>query len=120
MDGNEQVGQVLAADATLAGLTGGRIWNTSRKEDETIPSLVFNRVTSEYIDHSKGSGGTVFIRYQLDSYAATLTEAVNIGVAAVAALVREMQASQGSRQDFFDFQENVWRTSTDALVGLQE
>ena len=118
MEGNAQVYAVLSADPALTALVDDRIWNTNRSEGEDIPACVFRRVTTEYADHSLGSGALAGIRYQIDGYAVELNQAYDVAQAAYLALKNAYFATKLSRNETYNQRTKVYRSIIDVSVWL--
>lgn len=118
MDANEQVYNVLSADVALNVLVQGRIWNINRSEHEGIPSLVFRRVSTEYVNDAQSEDNLAGIRYQLDGYAQELSDAALVCRTAVNALRAAFQATKLSRRDLYNERTNVFRVIEDCSVWL--
>lgn len=114
-DMNEAVYSALNADATLQTLVGERIWNTNRSQEEGVPALVFTRISTQYTTSAGGTDGLAGVRYQLDSYAATMAAASQVIMAAVAALSGLATISVG-RTDFYERDVRLFRSTLDVSV----
>jgi uncharacterized protein DUF3168 len=62
---------LLATDATVNGLCGGRIYPVQLKQGVRDPSIVYHRITGLFDYQMSGSSGLVQNLFQIDSIAVT-------------------------------------------------
>ena len=115
-DLNEAVYSALSGDGALGALVGARIWNTQRSEADTLPSLVFQRVSTFPVNSSDGVDGLAGVRYQLDAYASTLASASSVIYAARDAILGTLTGVVLSRQDLSEDESRAFRIIMDVSV----
>lgn len=115
-DLNEAVYSALSGDGTLTGLVGTRIWNTQRPEADTLPALVFQRVSTIPVNSASGVDGLAGARYQLDAYATTLAAASSVIYAARDAILGTTTGLVLSRQDIWEEETRAFRIIMDVSV----
>ena len=115
-DLNEAVYTALSGDGTLTGLVGSRIWNTMRAEEDALPALVFQRISTVPVNSASGVDGLAGVRYQLDAYAVTLAAASSIIYAARDAILGTLSGVVLARQDLYEDQSRAFRIIMDVSV----
>ncbi|HUX02738.1 MAG TPA: DUF3168 domain-containing protein [Phycisphaerae bacterium] len=82
---------LLAADSTVAGIVGTRIYPALAPQNVTYPCIVYQRVGADRAHHTTGASGMSEVIVQVTSMAATY-----LAVKALAAAVRTaMDAQRG-------------------------
>lgn len=66
----------LIADASIAALVSGRVFPEKMPENNRLTSIVYNRISSVDRYTMTGPSGLVSPRYQIDSWAVTLAQAL--------------------------------------------
>ncbi len=61
----------IITSTACAALLGDRIEPSRSSEQTTLPRVVYTRIVSDHQNHMGGASGLVFLRLQLDIFAAT-------------------------------------------------
>lgn len=115
-DLNEAVYSALQASPELVALVDDRIWNLRRPQNEPVPALVFNRISTQNVNSSQGTAALAAGRYQLDAYAQTLAVASNVMFAARKAVLDAFTGIALGRSDYFLNDIDIYRVSIDVSV----
>lgn len=86
MNATQTVRDWLRADATVAALTGGRVYQTVLPQDGELPAIALSRVSATTFNHLQGFGSLVYEAVQVDIFAAQYADAAAIRDAARSAL----------------------------------
>jgi len=116
----EDLRAVLAADATLTGLVGTRIYPGVRPQGSALPAVVFLMISSLPDYHLGGPSGLESERVQIDCYGATYAAAMEVA-AAVKAKLSGFSGDQGStsfRAIFVEGERDEFDGSTDNVTNI--
>lgn len=102
----------LSNDSGVSNLVSSRIYPNRRPQDSALPSIMYFRAVTNPENELKGGAGIDQIRYQIESYGATFSDARSVADA-----VRTAMEGAGHYQvdEFTDYMDgpDVYRVVTD-------
>lgn len=77
----EDIVAALAADPTITGLVGSRVYPLFRPQDDPLPAMVYQRLSTTPENALSGFSGLDLVRIQFSCYAKTIAEAKQLAQA---------------------------------------